>query len=80
VANLGAGLCLAAAFAPAVAAWNIQGAVLATAGAWLIGIAILIRWGEIDGARAGIGAKRLSAGPLGRSLHFNVSLILQLVP
>ncbi len=51
VANLGAGLCLAAGLAPAVAAWNIQGAVLATAGAWLIRAAALIAWGEMYAAR-----------------------------
>jgi O-antigen/teichoic acid export membrane protein len=52
IANLGAGLCLTAALAPAVAAWSLQGAVLATAGAWLIRAAALIGVAEIHTLRA----------------------------
>ncbi|HEV8678226.1 MAG TPA: hypothetical protein VGQ90_02535, partial [Stellaceae bacterium] len=62
LANLGAGLCLAAALAPAVAAWNIPGAVLATAVAWLIRALMLIGLGEIHGARTPSGCAAV-AGP-----------------
>ncbi|HTV90859.1 MAG TPA: hypothetical protein VME41_17740 [Stellaceae bacterium] len=52
LADLAGALCLLAALAPAVAAWGLDGAVLATAAAWLVRAAVLIGCGEADGARA----------------------------
>lgn len=46
VSNIAAGLWLTAAFPPASAAWGLDGAVAATAGAWLIRATILIGWAE----------------------------------
>jgi O-antigen/teichoic acid export membrane protein len=45
LASLAAGMVLAAALPTAIAAWSIQGALFATAGAWLLRAAILIGWG-----------------------------------
>jgi len=52
LADLAGALCLAAALAPAVAAWGLDGAVLATVGGWLVRAAVLIGCGEGQGARA----------------------------
>jgi O-antigen/teichoic acid export membrane protein len=46
-ANLAAGLILVAAFAPAVISWGLNGAVLATGGAWLVRAALTIGLGEM---------------------------------
>jgi O-antigen/teichoic acid export membrane protein len=52
LAEVAAALCLAAALAPAVAVWGLNGAVLATGGSWLLRAVILVGCGEADGARA----------------------------
>jgi O-antigen/teichoic acid export membrane protein len=70
VANLGAGLCLTAVLAPAVAAWNLQGAVLATAGAWLVRAAILVGWGEMHGARTRLGRAAVPVQAVGEKFPF----------
>jgi O-antigen/teichoic acid export membrane protein len=70
VANLGAGLCLTAVLAPAVAAWNLQGAVLATAGAWLVRAAILVGWGEMHGARTRLRRAAVPVQAVGEKFPF----------
>ncbi len=46
IANVWAGLLMAVALWPAVAAWGIDGAVGTTAAAWVLRAVILIAWGE----------------------------------
>ena len=66
--DVAAALCLAAALAPAVAVRGLDGAVAATAGAWLVRAALLIGWGEARGARAfsratvAVGQREMPAG------------------
>ena len=70
LANLAAGVCLGAALAPAVAAWNIDGAVLATAAAWLVRAAALIGLAEIYGARAPVGRAAAADAAAGEHVPF----------
>lgn len=59
VADLAAGLCLAATLPLGSAIWGLNGAVLATAGAWMIRAGILIAWPRpvyALGSRAASGA------------------------
>ena len=51
LADLAAGICLAGALPPAVADWGLDGAVLATAGAWLVRAALLIGAAEMHAFR-----------------------------
>lgn len=70
VANVSAGLWLAVALVPAAEVWDLNGAVLATGGAWLIRAAILIGWGESDRARASIGHAIAAAHSAGKQHPF----------
>jgi O-antigen/teichoic acid export membrane protein len=51
VANLAGAFWLAISLVPAATAWDLYGAIIATASAWLVRGVILITWGELHGAR-----------------------------